>query len=181
VDVTVPGYGGRCRREGIRTHRSLLEPEDVSTHRAIPVTTPARTVADLRNRLSPSNLRSVLRQAELRGLDVGPHFELEGTRSELERRFLALCRRHGLPQPQVNVPLDSYVVDFLWPEARLVVETDGYRFHHGRGSFEDDRARDIRLKLLGYEVLRVTWRQLRSDRPTLVATLRRLLRDAGAT
>ena len=36
------------------------------------------------------------------------------TRNEFEERFLTLCRSHRLPQPDVNVPLLDYVVDFLW-------------------------------------------------------------------
>ena len=45
-----------------------------------------------------------------------------------------------------------------------------------RTSFEADRARDVKLKLLGYEVVRFTGRQL-ADRPAAVAgALRELLR-----
>jgi hypothetical protein len=47
------------------------------------------------------------------------------TRSELERRFLRLCRRHGLPRPSVNATVLGYEVDFLWADQRLIVETDG--------------------------------------------------------
>jgi very-short-patch-repair endonuclease len=42
----------------------------------------------------------------------------------------------------------------------LVVETDGYRYHSGRVAFEDDRTRDLDLRCLGYEVLRLADRQL---------------------
>ena len=56
------------------------------------------------------------------------------------------------------------MVDFLWRDQRLVVETDGYRFHRGRLAFEADRARDVELKLLGYTVVRFTHRQVVDDR-----------------
>ena len=76
---------------------------------------------------------------------------------------------------EVNIRVCPFTVDFLWPERRLVVEVDGYRAHSGRSAFESDRARDVELRLLGYEVVRFTWRQL-TDRPREVAdVLRKLL------
>ena len=52
--------------------------------------------------------------------------------SELQQRFLALCARFGLPRPAEEVEIDGHDVDFLWPAERLVVETDGWRFHRTR-------------------------------------------------
>ena len=99
-------------------------------------------------------------------------------RSELERRFLRFCHRNGLPIPEVNAPIPPYTVDFLWRQAKLVVETDGYQAHGGRQAFEDDRARDAFLRSLGYEVLRFTWRQLEDDPGSVLSVLRRYLRGA---
>ena len=96
------------------------------------------------------------------------------TKSELENLFLALVVDHGLPQPLVNAPLLGYMVDFLWPGHRLVVETDG-RNHLRPAVFESDRERDALLQIHGFRVIRVTWRQL-TERPARVAgTVRRLL------
>ena len=67
------------------------------------------------------------------------------------------------------------MVDFLWCSQRLVVETDGYRFHRGRLAFEADRARDVELKLLGYTVVRFTHRQVVDDPSRVARTLRTLL------
>jgi predicted transcriptional regulator of viral defense system len=67
-EVTVPGHGGRRRREGIRLHRSIsLYPAHATLRLGIPVTTPARTLADLRRCATPDELREALRQAERRG------------------------------------------------------------------------------------------------------------------
>jgi very-short-patch-repair endonuclease len=52
--------------------------------------------------------------------------------SSLEDAFLALLDRHGLPRPRVNVPMLGYTLDFLWPQARLIVETDGRGAHATR-------------------------------------------------
>jgi very-short-patch-repair endonuclease len=90
--------------------------------------------------------------------------------------MLALCRRHRLPQPEVNVKVGRFEVDFLWRDARLVVEVDGWESHRSRSAFEEDRQRDARLKVIGYEVLRFTWRQVEDEARNVAATIRGLLR-----
>ena len=70
-----------------------------------------------------------------------------------------------------------YRVDFLWPRARLIVETDGYRYHRGSISFEDDRARDNQLARLGYEVLRFTYRRVVEEPEAVADLVRSRLRD----
>jgi hypothetical protein len=158
--VIVAGDGGRERRAGIRVHRSRsLVAVDVTLCRGISVTTPARTIADLRAAISagriavsPGELRRAVRQASVIGLPIGEEGG-DRTRSDLERSFLCLCRRHRLPAPEVNVPVGTYLVDFLWRDRRFVVETDGYLYHRGRAAFRDDRSRDLELARLGYEVL----------------------------
>ena len=96
------------------------------------------------------------------------------TRSELERRFRALCRRAGLPQPLSNVvvadaDLHPHEVDFFFPAHRLVVEIDGWRDHGTRVAFERDRAKDAALVAAGYVVLRFTKRQIADDPDTVAA------------
>jgi very-short-patch-repair endonuclease len=94
------------------------------------------------------------------------------TRSELEVAFLELCRAHGLPRPRVNAHVEGLEVDFLFPAARLVVETDGWRFHKTRRDFEKDRARDAALATAGYRTLRFTDRQIARDAASVVAAIR---------
>ncbi len=90
------------------------------------------------------------------------------TRSHAERLLLSVVRRADLPEPMVNVRLLGFEVDFLWREARLVVEMDGFAAHGHRGAFEKDRRRDQVLIAAGYRVIRVTWRQL-CEEPVAVA------------
>jgi very-short-patch-repair endonuclease len=174
IHVTVRGT--RESRRGIRVHRSrTLTPDQITVCQRIPATTPSRTLADLKGVLSQSRFGAALRQAEFLGLPLDPALEPDRTRSELEGKLLALCRRHRLPLPEVNVRIGSFTVDFLWRDRRLVVEVDGYWAHGSRSAFESDRARDVELQLLGYDVARFTWRQL-SDRPKdVVGALRQLL------
>jgi very-short-patch-repair endonuclease len=175
VDVTVPGNGGRKRRRGIRLHRSTTLTQQQSTRRLnIGVTTPARTLLDLRGCVDAKTLGRARRQAEVLGyrLDDAAEIEPDLTRSELERRFLRLCRRASLPSPEVNARVGEHVVDFLWRSSGLIVETDGWRYHRGRASFEQDRARDAQLVAVGYEVLRFSWRQVVDEPDEVIAAVR---------
>ena len=101
------------------------------------------------------------------------------TRSELERMFLALCRRAGLPLPEVNPLIDlgdvRYRPDFLWRDARLIMETDGRRFHDTYSAFDSDRRREQRLLLAGWRVSHCTWTQLEQEPRELAGIIRGLL------
>lgn len=176
VDVSVRGYGGRGRRPGIRLHRSSsLLPAAVTIRSGIPVTTPARTIADLRRvsagkrqLIAPRELRRAIRQASVLGLPIEEGDGRRRERSDLEEAFIALCHRHRLPDPEVNVRVGEHLVDFLWRERMVVVETDGYIYHRGRAAFEDDRSRDLDLRALGFDVIRLAGKQI-EDEPTRVA------------
>jgi very-short-patch-repair endonuclease len=179
--VTVPRTSGMRRRNGIVLHRSsTLVARQRTLHDGIPVTTPARTLADLRRLLSTAQFSAAVREAEFLRLPIDGGVQTDRARTDLEQRLLAICRRHRLPRPEVNVNVDRFEVDFLWRERRLIVEVDGWEAHRSRSAFEDDRARDARLKLLGYEVLRFTWRQLTSEPVGVAKTIRALLRTRAA-
>jgi Transcriptional regulator, AbiEi antitoxin/Protein of unknown function (DUF559) len=173
VEVSIPSLAGRRQRAGIRIHRTSLPPRDLARHADIPVTTPHRTIRDL-HRSSPGHLvRRAAREAQHTGFQV----TTDRTRSDLEFDFLAFCRRHRLPPPEVNITLtDSrgrpFTVDFLWQSKRLIVETDSYEFHGGSVAFEDDHARDLALRGLGFAVLRYTGRQLEEEGAPVAAEIR---------
>ena len=172
----VPRRGGRERRRGVRVHRSpTLLPSHCTLRNAIPVTKPARTLEDLRRVLPATQFAAALREAEYLRLPIADRFEPDRTRSELEARFLALCRRHRLSLPEVNVRVGPFKVDFLWQDGRLIVEVDGWESHRTRSAFEADRARDVELKLLGYTVVRLTHRQLVNEPSRVAGTLLALL------
>src|SRR5205823_11302090 len=200
IDVTSPSHAGRTRR-GVDAHSgATLEGEDTTVVRGIPCTTVARTLLDLARVLDRPTLQSALEEAEgLRIFDrrsLNDLFERHRrspgvgvlraavkefdpdvllTRSELERRFLSLCRSLDLPRPEVNarVELDDRAleVDFLWRSRRLVVEADSRRFHHTAGAFERDRRRDQCLTRAGWRVVRCTWTQVTGRDRQLERTL----------
>jgi len=204
IDVTVPGRGGRSSRRAIAVHRSTQLPRrETATHRGIPVTTVARTLLDSAAGLTPPSLTRTVERSEVLGLfDLAAlertldlhsthpgarrltsvlrlYRDDEPTRSELEAMFLALCDAHDLPRPLVNRTVAGEEVDFLWPQHRLVVETDGRQTHLTDHAFERDRAKDARLTIAGYRVIRFTYRQIRDDPHGVASTLLALLTSAS--
>jgi very-short-patch-repair endonuclease len=171
------------RRTGIRIHHvDALERHDIRRIDGIPITSPARTLLDAATVLPPYLLERAIAEAQVRRLvrkrdllhQLAKHPRRAGTRSlrrllddgpavtrsEAERRLLKLIRAAELPIPDVNVWVAGIEVDFFWPEHKLVVETDGFRYHSSRRAFERDRGRDAALAACGYAVIRITWRQL---------------------
>jgi very-short-patch-repair endonuclease len=184
---------------GITVHRPRrLSAADRAEHEGIPVTSVARTLVDLAGVVDRRRLRRAVDEAERQQLfDLAPVERLlrrgrhgaaalraildnyrdppSATRSELERRFIELCRDAGLPPPRVNSLVAGVEVDVAWPRQRLVVELDGYAFHRTRTEFERDRERDMLLQLAGYRVVRITHRRLERRPASVLAEIRALL------
>ena len=99
------------------------------------------------------------------------------TDSELERSFLKLIRRAGLPVPKTQQRIEGFRVDFLWPELRLVVETDGLRYHRTAAQQAKDRLRDQALVAAGLTVLRFTHAQVVFEPSRVVETLRAVVKS----
>jgi predicted transcriptional regulator of viral defense system len=200
IEVTAPGRTGRSR-PGIEVHRPTgLEPRDVTYVNGIPCTTVARTLLDLAETLDQTALERAIERAEtLRIFDLTAVLDVLNragnrkgatklraalaaylpepafTRSELEKRFLALCKEAGIPKPHVNLFGDGKEVDFRWPDRGLIVEVDSLRHHGTRAAFERDRRRDQELTTRGWRVVRFTWRQVVGEPDRVAATLASLL------
>ena len=186
VHVTVAGRD--ARRRGIHVHRTarLLAGAVLRQH-GLPVTSPQRTITDLADTAPAAVLENAIAEARRRRLitevEIAPGrkgaarlraIAAEGarlTRSEAERRLLALIRSAGLSPPETNVRIGRHEVDFLWRAERLVVEVDGFAFHGDRAAFERDRHRDATLQGQGFRVTRLTWRQITQRPEAVVATL----------
>jgi very-short-patch-repair endonuclease len=178
IHVSLPSPSGRRRRAGICIHRTAFAPGDLTRRADIPVTTPSRTILDLRRTTEPRLVRSATRQAQLARYKLDPRLAADRTRSDLELDFTSFCRRHRLPPPEVNVRVGNgrigrFTVDFLWRNRRLVVETDSYEYHHGDVAFEDDHTRDLALRRLDFWVLRYTGRQLKKEGNLIAEEIKR--------
>jgi very-short-patch-repair endonuclease len=189
----------RTRRiRGVITHRvRRLDPRDVARYRSIPITTVARTVVDLAAGLTLDELARACHEGEVRHHLTQPQVEAmlarrhnpPGARnlhaifdgdapvllSKLESAFLSQLRRARLQLPRTNRNVGGRYVDCRWPEHRLTVELDGYRYHHTRHAWEQDRRREREARARGDEFRRYTYGDVCEDRALMLGELRELL------
>ncbi len=182
-------YDGHDRACAIHRSHSL----NAAVHQGLPLTTPTRTLHDLAAHLPQHELDRAVEQAQIlrlatrdeiaadlprrgrRALEVALDDEPRMTRSEAERRLLALISQARLPRPETNVRVRGLRGRLLWRARRLIVEVDGFAYHSTRHAFERDRARDAALQAAGYRVVRFTWRQIVDNSYAVVAQLSALL------
>jgi hypothetical protein len=194
VELSLPSLSRRCR-PGVQIHqRPLLKEANTTTEYGIPVTTPVQTLIDLVPRLDrrgaeraineadkydlvhPPELRRALKErggepgvAKLRQILDRRTFRL--TKEELERRFLPLAAKAGLPVPLTGRIVNEFEVDFYWPDLGLVVETDGLRYHRTPAEQARDRLRDQAHTAAGLTQLRFTHEQVRYEPEYVVQIL----------
>jgi len=129
----------------------------------IPVTTPGRTILDLAAALNRRGIERLLDRAE--SARLGDDVPLDAlarahaghrgaskllttladhhpgstlTKSELEERFLKLCRDANLPKPVLNDHVEALEADFIFAAQRVLAETDRL------GAPQVERSRGIR-------------------------------------
>jgi hypothetical protein len=182
VEVVVPTQGHP--RRSIRLHHALTIEADRARNEGLPVTTVPRTLLDFAASQPRRRLEQALDRTERLGLfdlpaidallaragrhpgigalrtAVDLHREPAFTRSGLERLFLGLVHRAGLPKPAMNLFVAGFELDAYWEAERFAVELDGYESHRGRRAFEADRVRQEELKLAGIEMIRLTSKRL---------------------
>jgi very-short-patch-repair endonuclease len=200
----VTGPVARRPRLPVRIHRARrLEETDQALLEGIPVTSLARTLLDLAATVRFEWLEKMIERAEDLGLfdlravedllvrTVGHHGHgrlrkaialyksTSFTRSSLEKRFLELCLKAGLPQPRTNYVEEGFELDCYWPEFRFAVELDLFETHGTRAAFERDRKRQEDLLLAGIAVTRVTGPRLEREPDEVVRRVARLLEQRG--
>ena len=182
----------RRRHPAISTHRARLEAPDLTVRFGVPVTSAARTLIDLSLAVDEDEFERAAREAQFRrlfdvvalreGLTRRPSRrvrrmldDIAPTQSRAEDELLRLCERHGIPRPLTQQALPGGRVDFLWPEQRVVVETDGWQAHSTPAAFQRDRATSNALQLAGYTILRFTWADLTRRRAKVAGEIKRAL------
>jgi very-short-patch-repair endonuclease len=186
IHLTAPTR--RRTKAGFRVHFAALPDRDVAEVDSIPVTGWARTALDLAAMSSNPQIERVLeRSEELKIFDLTALDDALGrasrhpgagrlrrvldiyrpdpavTRSSVEKRFLALVRKAGLPPPAMNFNVGGFELDAYWAAERFVVELDVYETHGTRAAFERDRRRQDDLMLIGVEMIRVTGPRLKRE------------------
>jgi very-short-patch-repair endonuclease len=173
----------------------------------VPLTSPARTIVDCAGILDGRGVGDLIEQAAVLGLlDVrAVDRVLDGSRrrgsnrllravapwrryrrgikirSRMEAKLLPLLTEAALPIPQTNAKLrlagKVYEVDFLWRKQKLVVETDGGRFHDSPAAGARDSERNHALAATGYRLPRLGWEDLRDRPEATISEISRLLRS----
>lgn len=206
VSVSTPAHARAVEGVWLKARRALAE-EERTVVRAIPVTSPARTLVDLAPMLTLGQLQSTLGEADRKGLLDVPaveralarfktrhgqsHRRLRAAldahakhgavlmRSWLEERFLDLILAADLPRPRFNALAAGFEVDALWPAERVVVELDGWADHKERAAAARDRDKTNRLQLAGYVVLRFLYGDVVGDPQRVVRVLRGALQSTS--
>jgi very-short-patch-repair endonuclease len=130
-------------------------------------------------RTTPRHVQAVLARrprspgaARLRAVLLG---DVAVTLSVLERSFVDLLRLDGLPAPLTNKPAGGRRVDCRWPEHRVTVELDGYRFHASRHAWTQDRRREREARARGDDFCRYTYDDVVSTPAVVLKELRTVL------
>lgn len=183
LDFLVPGRSDRAKLLGARLHTTRV-PIGIEFPEGVPATPVARTLIDVAAVLefadavvlAESALRTdpgvatEIARARRGGLPrrgtsrVAAVLDFADVRSEsvLESRARVVFASAGLPAPEQQAVIRAdgrFVarVDFLWDQAKLIVEVDGFGKYAEVGALAAEKARQNALVMLGYVVLRFTW------------------------
>ena len=96
----------------------------------------------------------------------------DGARSEAERLLVKLLRDNDMTGWKTNYPVGGYKVDVAFPKQKVAIETDGWAFHSRQEDFQNDRERQNKIMLLGWQVLRFTWLDLTEYPQRVLAVIR---------
>jgi predicted transcriptional regulator of viral defense system len=183
---------------GVATRRSAsICRADATSWRGVPVTTVPRTLVDLAavltsadlaracheagvlHRTTPAQVREILERQPNASGAAKLRSVLEGdepvTLSRLERAFLKLLAAARLPLPETNQRASGRRVDCRWPDQRLTVELDSYRYHSSRHAWERDRRREREARARGDEFRRYTYGDVFETPALMLSELRMLL------
>jgi very-short-patch-repair endonuclease len=194
IEVTVPrNSNGRCRARS-RLRRRDLAPADVVERKGLRVTALSLTVVEAAARRGggaklmdsalqrhaelPQLWRAHLRNKGRYGSPAARRLlqaASDGARSEAERLLVKLLRDAGITGWKANYPVGGYKVDVGFPKQKVAVETDGWAFHSSQEDFQNDRERQNKIALLGWQVLRFTWLDLTEYPQRVLAEIRRAI------
>ena len=191
VEITVPRNSHGRPASGTRLRRRDLAEADIVEHRALRVTALPLTVieAAVRSGGGPAIMDTALqRRLELCHLERAHarnrrrHGSADaqrlldaaagGARSEAERLTVRLLTGAGISGWRANFAVGNYLVDIAFPSQRVAIEIDGWAFHSDQAAFQNDRVRQNRLALQGWQVLRFTWLDLTQHPQRVLAQVR---------
>lgn len=206
LEVTAVRHLRRSTQDVIWHESYFLDERDVTEIDGIPVTSATRTVLDLAAVLDEDHLIRVLDDMLRRRLTsiekLGKELERMGPRrpgarrmravlerrigvvvpeTDLETVFDNLLRRHGLPEPERQVWVDTefgrYRMDFAYTKYRIGMEPMGRQAHADQ--WDDDMARFAALSALDWQMLPFSNFDVRQREQTVVRAVTAALVRAG--
>jgi very-short-patch-repair endonuclease len=180
VHIIVPTQ--RRSRPGLVIHRAKLAPHEIWDGQSLSLTSPFRTLSDLRR--TPVFEKAVWEASYQRLITDAEAKQLLGYKPptadhEGERVLEDLIRQAGLPAPKTNVRIGRFEIDLYWPEQRLAVELDGEDGHgHELGKARDAR-KDADLERRGIALVRVGGEELSEKPLAALATIAAALAPAA--
>ncbi len=125
------------------------------------------------NRVTPEEVGALLKSRLTRGSSVRKH--LDKAESGSETRVRLFLQTHQIKvQPQVWLAGVGRV-DLLVGKS-LIIECDGAAFHSSKKSHDNDRHRDLMARMIGYDSLRLSYRQIWEEWETTKMSLMMQLR-----
>jgi hypothetical protein len=112
-------------------------------------------------------------------------YDMGQVMNEFEAAMRCALRAAGAPQPVSGRRLvlpdggPGIKPDFQWPEQKVVLHADGFKFHRMRWKFERDLRNDQRLLDAQWLPIRASWRQLRDEPDRMIGTVLRRLAERG--
>jgi Protein of unknown function (DUF559) len=205
VTLTLPPAKkwNRAKPADVVFHASELPREHVTRLYNLPVTTVARTVADLARTLpfmdavvvadSALNQEKATKPELLRALSQckgwpgvrqarrALEFADERAESPLESAARVVFAEAGLAPPELQVTIQGEQeqfaarVDFLWRARKVIAEADGLVKYNDRKDLLKERERDHQLREAGYTTVHFTWQELFQTPETVIARIRSAL------
>jgi hypothetical protein len=164
---------GHRRRPGIKTHRSTtLERTDRRRRLNVPTVSAGRAIFEIAPRLSDRQLTRATQDARhaghLKPTDLHklllrcPRLQQlvdptqNPTKSGFEDILIPWLKKHGLPIPIVNAKVNGHEVEALYPEHKVILELDSWKYHKDYPAWRADRERDgENLASGGYRTFRI--------------------------
>jgi very-short-patch-repair endonuclease len=96
-------------------------------------------------------------------------------RTNLEVAMADALRQHGITFEEQITLVDRFMVDFLLPASRIVIQCDGLYWHDRPHVRHRDRGQDRYLAQAGYIVLRFTDNQILHEMPSCIKSIRQTI------
>jgi very-short-patch-repair endonuclease len=208
AEVLLLRTGGQAYRcPGLRVHRDLVDPTEITEVGSYGATSPVRTAFDLARWVPTLREKVVAVDAIAHNCAIAlddvlrlrmPHFGAWGARhlvpvlrlatplaeSPMETRIRIALHEHGLPAPEIQFAVEAggriRRLDLAYPSVKLAIEYDG-RDHLDQERARDDLLREAALAKLGWTILRFDARTVYCYPAQVAHTVEYELRRRGAT